>query len=65
MDRGAWWATVPGVTKSRTQLIHTHVTLMTGLSLALTLDLPPLPWFFYLLTVVPTRCLIGFEPNQL
>ena len=24
MDRGAWWATVPGVAKSRTQLsIHT------------------------------------------
>ena len=23
MDRGAWWATVPGVTKSRTQL-STH-----------------------------------------
>ena len=27
MDRGAWWATVPGVTKSRTQQSkHTHFT---------------------------------------
>ena len=28
MDRGAWWATVHGVAKSRTQLsdqVHTHV----------------------------------------
>jgi len=24
MDRGAWWATVHGVTKSWTQLINTH-----------------------------------------
>ena len=26
MDRGAWWATVHGVTKSQTQLINTHFT---------------------------------------
>ena len=31
MDRGAWWATVHGVAKSRPQLIdqartHTHIT---------------------------------------
>ena len=24
MDRGAWWTTVHRVTKSRTQLAHTH-----------------------------------------
>ena len=29
MDRGAWWATVPGVAKSRTRLkqLSTHVIL--------------------------------------
>ena len=32
MDRGAWWATVHGVTKSQTQLsAHTHP--VTGLLL--------------------------------
>ena len=30
MDRGAWWATVHGVTKSRTQLsMHTHALQFT------------------------------------
>ena len=30
MDRGAWWATVQGVTKNQTQLsTHTHVTFST------------------------------------
>ena len=24
MDRGAWWATVPGIAKSRTQLSDSH-----------------------------------------
>jgi len=29
MDRGAWWATVPGVTKSWTQLsTHVHIMLV-------------------------------------
>ena len=27
MDRGAWWATVHGVTKSQTQLINEHTVL--------------------------------------
>ena len=37
MDRGAWWATVLGVGKSRTQLsVHTHThTHMHALSLGL------------------------------
>ena len=26
MDRGAWWATVYGVTKSQTQLSNTHTS---------------------------------------
>jgi len=32
MDRGAWWATVHGIAKSRTQLYthtHTHLLLAT------------------------------------
>ena len=33
MDRGAWWATIPGVTKSRTllkqQLSCTHIESLT------------------------------------
>ena len=30
VDRGAWWAIVPGVTKSWTQLsIHTHNGILT------------------------------------
>ena len=40
MDRGTWWATVCGVTKSQTQLsthahTHTHTHTHTGLSLIL------------------------------
>ena len=31
MDRGAWWATVPGVTKSQAQLsIHTQIIVRGG-----------------------------------
>ena len=31
MDRGAWWATVPGVTKSQAQLsIHTQIIVLGG-----------------------------------
>ena len=34
MDRGAWWATVHGVTKSRTQLSdYVHKQVMTKASL--------------------------------
>ena len=28
MDRGAWWATVHGVTKSQTRLINTHTQML-------------------------------------
>ena len=40
MDRGAWWATVHGVTKSWTQLsTRTHTTYIVTLSLNLSLIL--------------------------
>ena len=29
MERGAWWATVHGVIKSRTQLKHAHTSMNT------------------------------------
>ena len=31
MDRGAWWATVHGVTKSQTQLSNSHLFTFTPL----------------------------------
>ena len=39
MDRGAWWATVYGVTKSQTQMnvtnTHTQIHLKSGIQLYL------------------------------
>ena len=34
MDRGAWWATVHGVTKSQTRLTHTHAHTNTNIILS-------------------------------
>ena len=33
MDRGAWWATVHGVTKSQTQLSNHHMYFLTFLDI--------------------------------
>ena len=35
MDRGAWWATVPGVAKGRTGLeqLSTHTLTLTGIKM--------------------------------
>ena len=38
MDRGAWWATVHGVTKSQTQLTHSAYTYTQLYEISLFLD---------------------------
>ena len=51
MDRGAWWTTVHGVTKSRTRLINTFTLPLSSVKSEggglISKSLPPLtmPWF--------------------
>ena len=45
MDRGAWWATVLGIAKSRTQLKWQHACALSHKSRTL---LPHMTWFQHL-----------------
>ena len=71
MDRGAWWATVHGVTKSRTRLEHAHVTVrrLVNKSATATSTSKTKQWVFILLhklyPCVSDTKVLSFSPTQL
>ena len=52
MDRGAWWATAHGVTKSQTRLSHTHTHTHTINNESSQSDVLNAAWTLRILTTI-------------